>query len=180
VEIAQEPQPHKACYSPVYRVHNPRVPLQKPATLSIDAVALPERLRSRALLVSLNDKDARSSAGGEYADGMVSANIMSFGRYAISVDTMPPVIRPVNIHHGAHMNGKDDIRIRIGDNLSGIATYNGYIDDRWALFEYDAKRSMLHYTFDPARLQRNTRHKLRLEVTDAKGNQTVYTAEFWW
>jgi hypothetical protein len=37
---------------------------------------------------------------------------------------------------------------RISDNLSGIKSFNGYIDGKWILMEFDTKTASLWHTFD--------------------------------
>ncbi len=78
------------------------------------------------------------------------------------------------------MKGAKNIRFKITDDFSGISTYNGWIDNQWVLFEYDAKNDLITYHFDTDRVKRNTQHRLVLKVTDAKNNSSEYTAEFIW
>jgi len=167
-------------FSSAYRIHERTTPLHKAMTISIAADNLPERLREKALIVQIGAGGRRSSAGGAYRDGFVSAESRVFGEFAIGVDTIPPRVTPVNIHNGANMSGQKDIRFTIRDDFSGIATYNGWINDQWALFEYDAKNNLLYYTFDPERLKKNSEHALRLRITDGKGNVAEYRANFVW
>jgi hypothetical protein len=95
------------------------------------------------------------------------------------VDTVAPVIKPEFVH-GARLGKQSQLKIKITDNLSGIGSYSGYIDDEWALFEYDEKNKRLLYTFDPKRIKRNTQHRLLLSVTDNKGNTATLQTEFFW
>jgi hypothetical protein len=167
-------------YSDVHRIHHAYVPLHRDIMVEIDASRLPERLREKALIAQVDDKGRLSSVGGGYRDHAVNASVKTFGNYAIAIDTVPPVIQPVNIPKDRNMQGYANIRIKITDDFSGIYTYKCRIDDHWALFEYDAKRNMLTYTFDPDRLTKNTRHNLHLLVTDAKKNTAEYVATFIW
>lgn len=114
--------------------------------------------------------------GGQYENGYVTTQARSFGSFYISVDTVPPVIRPQNISSGRNMSGQSRIRFQISDNLSGIASYHGYIDGNWVLMEYDPKNRALWHTFD--RSLPAGRHQFRLEVRDGKGNEAVYEASF--
>jgi hypothetical protein len=72
------------------------------------------------------------------------------------------------------------MRFRVRDDLSGIAKYEGYIDNRWTLFEMDPKNELLFYTFDDTRLDKGRPHELELYVTDKKGNVTLYHTTFTW
>ena len=167
-------------YSRSYRIHNPNTPLHTAMTIEIDASNLPQRLREKALIVQIDSNGRRSSVGGSYRNGVVSAASRVFGDFAIGVDTIPPRITPVNIRNGADMRNVRTISFRITDDFSGIATYNGRINGQWALFEYDAKTNHLFYNFDADRLTRNTQHTLELKVTDTKGNTAEYRASFTW
>ncbi len=69
------------------------------------------------------------------------------------------------------------ISFKIGDNLSGIKSFNGYIDGKWALMEFDAKTANLWHSFDE-----NTKpgkHTLELVVADMKDNVRKYKVEFY-
>jgi hypothetical protein len=76
--------------------------------------------------------------------------------------------------------GKQSMRFIIRDELSGIDTYEGYIDNKWALFEYDPKNDLLVHQFDRDRLEQDTDHELELYVSDEKGNVNLYQATFKW
>jgi hypothetical protein len=170
----------RALYSDVFHIHNTHTPLHTPVTIEIVADSLPLRLRDKALIVQVGEKGRIAAIGGKFANGAVTASSLTFGNFAIATDTIPPRIVPVNIKNGSNMREQQNIRIKMTDNLSGIATYNGWIDGHWALFEYDAKRSLLIYDFDNAKLTKNAKHNLLLKVTDAKGNEAQYEATFSW
>ena len=170
----------KGLYSKTYKIHDPGTPLHKAVTIEIAADSLPVRLREKALMVQIEPSGRRSSVGGEYSNGIVSAHSRVFGDFAIGVDTVPPRITPINIKNGANMRGVKNIRFTTKDDFSGISSYNGWIDGQWALFEYDAKNNLLYYNFDADRLTKNTQHTLELKITDGKGNTAEYKATFNW
>ena len=72
------------------------------------------------------------------------------------------------------------MEFNIRDDLSGIDNYEGYIDNQWALFEYDPKNDLLVYSFDERRLTRDSEHILELYVSDAKGNVNLFQTTFTW
>jgi hypothetical protein len=67
-------------------------------------------------------------------------------------------------------NPKFIILVKITDNLSGIDTYNGYIDNQWVNFYYDAKNDVIEYKFDE--YCSKGEHLLKIIVTDKVGNKT--------
>ncbi len=75
------------------------------------------------------------------------------------------------------MSKKDRIEFKILDDLSGISHYEGKIDNRWVLFEYDPKEDYLVYYFDKQRLPRGT-HKLDLVIGDDRGKYTNFSKKF--
>ncbi len=72
------------------------------------------------------------------------------------------------------------MRFTIRDDFSGISKYNGYIDGKWVLFEYDPKYNRLTYTLDKERIGKGKEHKLVLNVADQKNNENTFTMKFFW
>lgn len=157
-------------YSRIHRLHDDTVPIHRSYTLAIRPEQLPTRLRPYALLARIDDEGNTSSAGGSFEDGWVTTRLRSFGNYFVAVDTTPPEIEPVSV------SGRGSLRLRIKDDFSGVGRYRGTVDDQWVLFQYDPKRRLIWYDFDD-RVGPGT-HTLRVEVTDNKGNQNIYTTTF--
>lgn len=166
--------------SAVYHIHHPEIPVHLPYTLSIKYAPADPGWKDKLMMVTYNEDDELEEAGGAYENGSVVATPRSFGRYAIAVDTVAPEIKPHGKLDQAIISGASDIRFTIRDNLSGIEDYEGYIDNQWALFEYDPKNDLLIYTFDRDRVKSDKQHELELYVTDAKGNVNLYQTTFTW
>lgn len=167
-------------FSAVHLVHNIFTPLQKACKLSIKPDSIPEGKASKLLIVQIDEKKRMNSAGGTFADGYISTDILSFGNYAVAIDTVPPVINGNGLAKEYDLTGRHEIRIRITDDLSGIKSYNGTIDGNWALFEYDAKNSVIFYRFDEKRIVKGTNHKLVLTVSDNRNNINTLQRDFVW
>ena len=56
------------------------------------------------------------------------------------------------------------------DAVSGLKTYNAYINDKWILLEYDAKSDMISYTIDKARIEKGKICRLKIFAMDQKNN----------
>ena len=166
--------------SDIYHIHNRYTPLQKAYSLSIKVDSIPPGKASKLLMVMLDNNKKMSYAGGTFSDGYINANLLSFGNFAISADTISPVISVNGLNQGADLSEKKEIRAKITDNLSGIKAYTGLIDGKWGLFEYDPKYDLLVYKFDPERITKGTNHKLYLRVTDNRDNSSVYNCDFKW
>jgi hypothetical protein len=163
-------------FSRVHEFHNGVTPVHLRYSLSIRPDALPEDLRSKALIATIDDDGDVSAAGGKYSNGFVTTRPRSFGRFFVSVDTTAPSIASLDLEPEDKIGRRTRFRFRIKDELSGIADYDGYIDGHWSLFSYDAKRDVLTYDLDPALAI--GRHVLRVDVVDRKGNKTSLAVPF--
>ena len=168
-----------AFFSPVYQLHNTTVPLQFACPLRIKADRLPERLQDKVMLAQIDPGSGKIiSATGKYDNGWVEGNIRVLGNYTLAVDTIPPKITPQIFDEKKALKDPTCLKIKVTDNFSGVDTFNGTIDDKWVLFEYDLKNNLLIYSFDKERFEFNKDHKLVLEVTDFKGNTSKYLVNF--
>jgi hypothetical protein len=166
-------------YSDVFSVHNKYTPVQKPFTISLKPTSIAAGKESKMLIIRYADD--RKIAASSYWDGpYLSADVLSFGQYFIGIDTVPPGIFAIGLSNGINLSGKKEMRVRITDELSGIKSYEGTIDGKWALFEYDQKNEMLNYKFDEARITKGSKHTLVLKVSDNKENSSTYNCNFTW
>jgi hypothetical protein len=178
-DFSKEKTSLTSLFSPVYQIHERTTPIHNPVSLSIKTDGLPEVLYEKALMVMVDKRTGiRSSVGGSYLNGYVTASIRAFGNFAIAVDTTAPVIIPLSIKDKKTLSEVSQLRFRITDNLSGVKNYRGAIDGKWVLFEYDGKNNLIAYRFDSSRMIFKKSHNLKLEVWDAKNNRAVYEAIF--
>ncbi|MCF8358509.1 MAG: M23 family metallopeptidase [Prolixibacteraceae bacterium] len=167
-------------FSPLYTIHNEYTPLNKPLSISLKATHVPKTLLPKALIARFDATDSTySPAGGKHEDGWITARSLNFGVFCIVADTVPPAIKPLSIKRKTELIEKDRIRFRIKDDLSGIKSYTGSIDNEWVLFEYDPKNDMVTYRFDEI-LRKGKKHLLHFEVSDNKGNISDYNARFYY
>ena len=166
------PKPAGNAYSAIHQIHNRYTPLHTGFDLWIKADALPENLRDKALIVSTGG----SSQGGSFDNGYLKATPKNFGSFYIAVDTIAPRVIPVNIANGKSMSGLSKMTFKISDNLSGIKSFNGYIDGKWVLMEFDAKSATLWHSFDERTTPGN--HDFKLIVSDLKNNVKSFEINF--
>jgi hypothetical protein len=101
-------------------------------------------MEGKMCLAMLNGKGNPSYIGGDLRYGYVSADVNRLGDYVVTIDTLPPSIKP-SFLSGANLTGKQLFTVTINDELSGIKSYDTMIDGRWVLAEYDAKNNLLIY-----------------------------------
>ncbi|MCP4310888.1 MAG: M23 family metallopeptidase [Bacteroidetes bacterium] len=173
--------PTNGFLSPAYHIHSIKTPLHKSFTLSVPAPEVEPELRNKLIFVSYDPEEEKFvSAGGKYIKGRLTASLDCFGVYSVSLDTLPPEIIPLNGSRASNQSDRKSLRYIIRDDLSDIEKYEGYINNRWALFEYDPKNDLLTYTFDKEKLSRNQEHELELYVSDSQGNVNLYHTIFTW
>lgn len=114
---------------------------------------------------------------GTYMNGYLEVKIRELGTFVVKSDTVNPVITPMS---PAQWGNTGKIRIRIGDKHTGVESYRGEIDGKFALLEMDGKTAILSCKLDPVRVKRNKKHHFRLTVTDRCGNRAVYENSFYW
>jgi len=169
----QLPKPTLNAYSPVHQIQNNLTPLHTGFEIWIKADSSLMKYKEKALIVNTG----RGSQGGYFEDGYVKAKPRNFGSYFISVDTIAPVITPVNISDGKRMTGISKASFKIRDNLSGIKSFNGYIDGKWVLMEFDTKTASLWHSFESTLAP--GKHTLELNVVDMKDNKKTYSITFY-
>lgn len=172
--------PASASLTPFFHIASQEIPVHKAYTLSVKCPPVDASLHKKLLLITTNDQNEAESAGGDYAQGWVVASLRSFGSFAIGMDTIAPKITPRNGSVRGDLSGKDKLSFTILDDLAGIERYEGYIDNRWVLFEYDPKNDLLVYNFDEERVNKGMEHELELYVTDSKGNVNLFHTTFTW
>ncbi|MDR0790892.1 MAG: M23 family metallopeptidase [Bacteroidales bacterium] len=150
------------------------VPLHKSVEVKLNSSQLPQRLKSKAVITRNG-----TAIGGKQNGSFISTTSSSFGTFALAIDTIAPKIEPLNFNNNAKLKANQaNLQLKITDNLSGLSTYNAYLNDQWVLLEYDGKTST--FTFDlnelflyePVTLN-DGENLFRVEATDTRGNLNV-------
>lgn len=163
--------------APYYTVGNTDEPLHKAITISMDCSAL-EHYGNKLRAASVTSKGALASAGGKINGSRLEFTTTSFGKFTIVADTTAPRITP-RWTNGASLASSKSFAFTISDDFSGVATIKATIDGKWAMFDYDAKNSVITHVFDSNRFEYNgTKHTVEVEVVDGCGNTKKYSGSF--
>lgn len=156
--------------SPVFQIHQPSTPIHVPITISIkpDSVLYTNKL----LLGLVNEQGTIKPAGGDFLNGWVTHKTSTFGSYVVIADSIAPQVKILHLNKRNELTDTTKINIKVDDLMSGIDTYQGYLNGKWILLEYDPKNDLLTYFFDEQTLF-NQKQELQLIVTDKKGNSTT-------
>lgn len=156
--------------------HDGSVAVHKNFKVSIDNNSLTEEQKKKTFIASLDGKSKRFNYT-KVKDSTFTTYTKNLGKFFLTQDTTAPKVKAVNITEGKWLSTQKSIDFTISDDLSGIASYNGYINGNWILFDYDYKKARISYDFNGQFLQ-DGRNEFKLEVTDNVGNSTTFETHF--
>ena len=110
-------------------------------------------------------------------DAVFKTNVKTLGKYALVFDSTPPKISIAKSIAGKWLTDKKFIQFTISDDLSGIKSYNGYLNGQWILFEYDNKTKKITHYFSDGIVAEGA-NELKLIVVDNLGNSTIFETQF--
>ena len=109
--------------------------------------------------------DGRKYLGGKWLGNQIQFKTKELGDFQVITDIDAPKIRPVKID-------STDLRFTISDVLSGIKTFNCYVNGKWVLMDYEYKSNRIwSIKLDESETFSGD---LKLDVTDNEGNLAVY------
>jgi hypothetical protein len=165
-------------YSAIHQVHPSPVPLDNQGRLWIKLNADTLARRENLGIVEIKKTGKSSWIGGDYKNGGVEVSIKELGgKFAIYIDTVAPKIIPLQPEKWVSSR---KIRLQQSDDKSGITSFRGEIDGKFALFTHDIKSPVYTYYFDETRLDRNKEHILVFRAEDGAKNISEYRYTFFY
>lgn len=146
-----------------YRVEAQYVPLHNYCPIQIGIRHQPVADTTKYYIERVVGK-SRFYVGGRYEKGWMKGQVRDFGSYRVAVDTVAPVVVPVGQRTWRRTR---NVRFRVSDNATGIASYKVLVDGQFVLF--GLKRGLL-IVQDVDRLPRGGVHEIEVIVTDRCGN----------
>ena len=155
------------------------IPLLKPITISFNIDRYNDSIKDRLFVgkLSENNKIVNYSYTIDVLNSKKSST-KSLGNYMIGLDTISPSISPIGFKQNDWISNSATLKIQIKDNESGIRKYNGWINDKWILFELNTKKGVLVYDFDD-NVIKEAKNNLYIEVIDNVGNISEYKTVFY-
>ncbi|MDG2500391.1 MAG: M23 family metallopeptidase [Flavobacteriaceae bacterium] len=112
-------------------------------------------------------------------DSFIFTNTSSLGKYTVSIDTLKPEIRSINFKNNSNVKGKNTLRLRLKDELSGIKNYSSYLNGNWVLFEYEPKSNLIFHDLSDGVIK-NGENELIIKYEDGVGNKGVYKSKIYY
>ena len=161
-----------------YQLNDTRIPMHDACDLRIGLRRRPVEDMTKYYVAGVTARGGKYRIGGKYEDGVMKVRIRDLGTYTVAVDTVPPVITPVN---QAQWGRTGKIIFKAKDKETGINTYRGTIDGKYALFgKPNSISGNLVCELDPKHVEKGGKHVVEMTVTDGCGNCTTDQFEFVW
>src|SRR5690606_4676716 len=74
--------------------------------------------------------------GGEWEGNHIRFRTAQLGTFVLAEDSVPPKIKPIRVN-------SQEIRFSITDNLSGINSFEAFVNDEWVLMRYEYKQALI-------------------------------------
>ncbi|WP_245756111.1 M23 family metallopeptidase [Pontibacter chinhatensis] len=148
----------------VYTIGDYFTPLHKAikVTLKADTTGLD---KSKAAVYFLGTGRGRGYTGGKWEGNTITFTTRNMGKFKVLQDTKAPTIRLLS-------KSSKGISFKISDDLSGLNSYNAWVNGQWLLMKYEHKQA----TIWSEKLDKNVplSGEVVLKVKDNAGNEAVY------
>lgn len=157
-------------------LHDDTVPAHTNFTITIDDSTYTEARREKIFIGRIEgNKTNYNSTYRKENSFTTKAKIL--GKYALVQDTVAPKISITKPIEGKWLTNVNTIQLTISDELSGIKSYNGFLNGKWILFEYDNKTKKIIHNFSDGIVLEGA-NDLKVVVTDNVGNSTIFETHF--
>ena len=134
--------------------------------------------KRQSFIARLNKKKKIAYSPTIIKDSIFITKSVQAGTYFLAKDSIPPKIKPINFKKNQWLSKSKFLKVKIEDDLSGIKSYEGKINGKWALFEYEPKNKNLIYNFNDLKFK-SGKQDLKLKVTDNVGNESIFQTTFY-
>lgn len=159
-------------------IHNDKVPVHKNFTVNFDISSYEGAEKRKLFIARIDEENNLIYEKTSKSKTKLSTRTRNLGVYTLALDTIAPKIAPVNFNNKQWLNDYEYLKVKIVDDLSGIANYRATINGQWILMEYEPKKDMLTYKFKD-RTFTKSEHELKIIITDNVGNTTTFTNTFY-
>ena len=158
----------------IMTVHDDTVPVHSNFLVTIIDSTVTQK--DKIFIASLNGKRI-SYNSTKVKNNTFSTYTKNLGEFTLVKDTIAPKIAMAKPIEGKWLTKDKALVLRISDDLSGVKSYNGYINNQWVLFEYDTKTNKITHYFDDAFLIEG-KNELKVMVSDNLGNSAIFETSF--
>jgi hypothetical protein len=157
-------------------IHDDTVPVHSNFTISIENNGYAENQKDKVFIGRVGGGSVSYNTTRR-KEGVYETKVKTLGQYSLVLDTIAPVITIAKSIEGKDLSNQKTIQVSIKDNLSGIKSYNGYINGKWILMEYDNKTRILTHNFSDG-IVKEGKNELKVVVVDNVGNSSIFETHF--
>ena len=149
----------------LFRLHREHTPLKGSIEIKLKPRSMPQAPKDKTSVYRVSNTGDLGYEGGEWKGNNISFFTRYFGDFVVAADTLDPVITPINVSN-------KQLKFKIEDGMSGIKSYDAYVNGEWVLMEYDYKWDVIWTNRDDKRVP--LEGDFKIVVTDNVGNQNVF------
>ena len=157
----------------IHHIHREETPIHLFYEISIKA-NLDNEFKDKAVICSISKGNKYGCLSSNWKDGFLTAKTNTFGDYSVLIDSIPPKLTKNS--YSTDLTNVSMMSFEVEDELSGIASYNAFVDGEWILLEYDLKNKSLIHHFD-GHITSGT-HSLEIIVKDNVDNEKRLKLQF--
>ncbi|MAP99593.1 MAG: peptidase M23 [Flavobacteriaceae bacterium] len=146
-------------------------PLRKNITIKFSLDRFEDKVKEKLYIAKRKNNGQDLFVSSTIINDSLIAKTQYLGTYFISKDTVAPKVEILNIKPNQWISDRKFLKIKIFDNESGIKKYNGWINNKWILLEYEPKEKILTYNFDDM-INTESKNNLKVKIEDNLGNIT--------
>ena len=160
-------------------IDNDTIPLRKPFTIKYSLKNIDDSRKKYLYLGMKGPKNYHYFISSEKFNDSIIGHAKKLGKFKILTDSIPPDINFYNLKNDQWISNRKKLTIKINDNESGIKSFNGWINNKWILLEYESKKNMLTYDFEDKVNSNDSKNELVVSVEDNCGNVSMKKITFY-
>lgn len=161
-----------------YQLNDTRLPMQDACELRIGLRRRPVEDTTKYYVAGVTSHGGKYCIGGHYEKGFMKVKVRDLATYTVAVDTIPPIVTPLGLSRWGRMNR---ITFKAKDRETGISSYRGTIDGKYALFgKPNSINGNIVCELNPKYVKKGGKHVVEMTVTDGCGNRTTVKFNFIW
>ena len=160
-------------------IDNDTIPLRKPFTIKYSLKNIDDSRKKYLYLGMKGPKNYHYFISSEKFNDSIIGHAKKLGKFKILTDSIPPDINFYNLKNDQWISNRKKLTIKIKDNESGIKSFNGWINNKWILLEYESKKNMLTYDFEDKVNSNDSKNELVVSVKDNCGNVSMKKITFY-
>lgn len=148
----------------VFTLHEEHTPLRGSIEVKLKPKYIPDGPKDKVSVYKISNSGDLGYEGGKWKGQNISFYTRYFGDFVLAADSEPPVIKPIKVN-------SQQLKFTIKDKLSGIKSFDAYVNGEWVLMKYDYKWDVIWTDSKDSRVP--LQGDYQIVVTDNVGNRQV-------